>query len=136
MLLPLQLPYMLWLLLLLLHSGRCTFSSTSSLRLNLYSSSLQKKPKLPKEGGKQYHHVLKMLQKAGLVEESGTSEEQFSTNFLYIYMCTHNIPTFHEGNAVCMGRDDTLKCFGPLASLYQTGCSVLGVPEAKEEHIP
>ena len=99
------------------------------------SSSLRKKRKLPK-GGKQYDHVRKMLQEAGLVEESGTSEEQFSTNFLYVYMCTHNISTFQEGNAVCMGRDDTLKFFGPLASLYQTGCSVLGVPGAKEEHIP
>ena len=99
------------------------------------SSSLRKKRKLPK-GGKQYDHVRKMLQEAGLVEESGTSEEQFSTNFLYVYMCTHNISTFQEGNAVCMGRDDTLKFFGPLASLYQTGCSVLGVPGVKEEHIP
>ena len=100
------------------------------------SSSLRKKRKLPK-GGKQYDHVRKMLQEAGLVEESGTSEEQFSTNFLYVYMCTHNISTFHqEGNAVCMGRDDTLKFFGPLASLYQTGRSVLGVPGVKEEHIP
>ena len=99
------------------------------------SSSLRKKRKLPK-GGKQYDHVRKMLQEAGLVEESGTSEEQFSTNFLYVYMCTHNISTFQEGNAVCMGRDDTLKFFGPLASLYQTGRSVLGVPGAKEEHIP
>ena len=99
------------------------------------SSSLRKKRKLPK-GGKQYDHVRKMLQEAGLVEESGTSEEQFSTNFLYVYMCTHNISTFQEGNAVCMGRDDTLKFFGPLASLYQTGRSVLGVPGVKEEHIP
>ena len=99
------------------------------------SSSLRKKRKLSK-GGKQYDHVRKMLQKAGLVEESGTSEEQFSTNFLYVYMCTHNISTFQEGNAVCMGRDDTLKFFGPLASLYQTGRSVLGVPGVKEEHIP
>ena len=74
------------------------------------SSSLRKKRKLPK-GGKQYDHVRKMLQEAGLVEESGTSEEQFSTNFLYIHMCTHNISTFQEGNAVCMGRDDTLKFF-------------------------
>ena len=99
------------------------------------SSSLRKKRKLPK-GGKQYDHVRKMLQEAGLVEESGTSEEQFSTNFLYVYMCTHNISTFQEGNALCMGRDDTLKFFGPLASLYQTGRSVLGVPGVKEEHIP
>ena len=99
------------------------------------SSSLRKKRKLPK-GGKQYDHVRKMLQEAGLVEESGTSEEQFSTNFLYVYMCTHNISTFQEGNALCMGRDDTLKFFGPLASLYQTGYSVLGVPGAKEEHNP
>ena len=48
----------------------------------------------------------------------------------------YNITTFQEGNALCMGRDDTLKFFGPLASLYQTGRSVLGVQEVKEEHIP
>ena len=89
------------------------------------SSSLRKKRKLPK-GGKQYDRVRKMLQEAGLVEEpGGTSKEQFSADFIYIYMCTHDIRTFQQGNALCMGRDDTLKFFGPLASLYQTGRSVL-----------
>ena len=34
------------------------------------------------KGGKQYNHVQKMLQKAGLVEGPGTSEEQFSAHFI------------------------------------------------------